>query len=83
MDQMAGDRLRLFQNLAAHAALTRAKMGLSLSDAARLFGIEQNIIEKIERREDCDLPIKVLLRLAQGLGLTDVGLPREKPNGSV
>ncbi|MCJ2079021.1 helix-turn-helix domain-containing protein [Methylobacterium sp. E-016] len=83
MEQMADNRLRLFENLSINSGLARTRMGLALSDAARLFGVEQSIIEGIERGENRDVPIEILLRLARGLGLTQVGLPREKPIGSL
>lgn len=83
MEQMADNRLRLFENLSIHAGLARTRMGLALSDAARLFEVEVSIIEGIERGEDRDFSIEVLLRLARHLGLTQVGLPRGKPIGSL
>ncbi|TXN71613.1 helix-turn-helix domain-containing protein [Methylobacterium sp. WL8] len=82
MEQLSECRAKLLQNLGIHAALARNRMDLSLFDASRLIGINQGFIEAIERGEDSDLSIEIIRSLAQGLGLTENGIPRGKHKGA-
>ena len=83
IEQTAERRRALFENLAHHAGPARAQLCLNLIDAARLLGIDPSIIVGIEQGDDSDLSIEVAIALARGLGLTDLGLPRPKPFGSI
>ncbi|TXM58310.1 helix-turn-helix domain-containing protein [Methylobacterium sp. WL120] len=83
MEQFPECRAKLLQNLSIHAALARNRMGLSLFNASRLLGINQDYIEGIEQGEDSGLSIEIIRSLAQGLGLTKTGTPRVKPMGAM
>ena len=83
IEQTAERRRALFENLAHHAGPARAQLCLTLIDAARLLGIDPSIIVGIEQGDDSDLSIEAAIALARGLGLTDLGLPRPKPFGSI
>ena len=82
MEKRTDARRALFQNLAHYAGPARARLCLNLVDAARLLRTDPRIIEAIEQGADSDLSIEDAIRLARGLGLTDLGLPRSKPPGS-
>lgn len=82
MAQTAERRRVLLRNLAQHAGPARAKLCLDLITAARLLGTDPIVIEAIEQGADSDLSLEAATGLAQGLGLTDLGLPRSKPSGS-
>lgn len=83
MEQAIGRRQALLQNLARHAGPARARLCLDLVNAARLLGTDPNVIASIERGADSDLSIEAVMKLARGLGLTDLGLPRPQPSGSI
>ncbi|MCJ2111013.1 hypothetical protein MKK64_07375 [Methylobacterium sp. E-025] len=83
MEQTAERKRTLLQNLAHYAGPARAKLCLDLITAARLLGTDPSIIEAIEQGTSNDLSLEAAIGLAQGLGLTDLGLPRSKPSGSI
>lgn len=83
MEQAKGRRQALLQNLAHHAGPARARLCLDLVNAARLLATDPSVIAGIEQGADNDLSFESVISLARGLGLTDLGLPRPKPSGSI
>lgn len=81
---MAEDRAQrqvMLHNLATHAGRARARLYLSLPDAARLADLTPEVLADIENGRDCTLALAALKRLALFLGLTESGLPRSLPPG--
>lgn len=71
----------MLHNLATYAGPARARLRLSLPDAARLAGLAPEDLAAIEKSSDCTLPLATLTHLALSLGLTDIGVPRPQPPG--
>jgi transcriptional regulator with XRE-family HTH domain len=82
MDEITDQRHVVRGNLATHAATARTRMGLSLSDTARLARLTPETIEAVENGTACSYPLALLTHLALFLGLTELGLPRRRPPGS-
>lgn len=82
MDEIEDQRHVVLGNLAAHAGTARTRMGLSVFDAARLVQLTPETVKAVEEGSACTSPLAVLTHLALFLGLTELGLPRQRPAGS-
>jgi transcriptional regulator with XRE-family HTH domain len=71
----------LLHNLAMHSGPARARLRLSLSNAARLAGLAPEALSMIENGSGCTLSLAALTHLALSLGLTEEGEPRPLPSG--
>ena len=81
MDAVEHQRDIVLHNLVKHAVPARARLRLSLPDAARLAHVEPELITVIENGGDCTAPLTVLTQFALFLGLNELGLPRPQPAG--
>ncbi|MCJ2133309.1 hypothetical protein MKK69_04385 [Methylobacterium sp. J-026] len=81
MDAVEDQRDVVLHNLVKHAGPARARLRLSLPDAARLVHVEPELIAGIEKGGDCMAPLIVLTQFALFLGLNELGLPRPQPAG--
>jgi hypothetical protein len=83
MEEITKRRQHLLENLARHAKAARVRLCLDFVGAARLLRTDPSILAGIEQGVDSDMSIEAVIDLARGLGLTDQGLPRPKPSGSL
>lgn len=81
MNEREERRRDLLRNLALHAGPARGRMGLSLTDAARLVGLTPEELVTVERGAVCALSLAAVEQLTLFLGLTESGLPRPRPAG--
>ena len=81
MDEIEEQWCVVLSNLATHAGPARARLCLSLPNAARLAGLAPEALAAIEKGSGCTLPLAALTHLALSLGLTEVGEPRPLPPG--
>lgn len=81
MAEFEEQRHVMLHNLATHTGPARARLRLSLPDAARLAGIAPEDLAAIEKGSGCTLPLATLTHLALFLGLTEMGVPRPQLPG--
>ncbi|MHB2208241.1 hypothetical protein [Methylobacterium sp. CM6257] len=67
MGKIEEQRHVLLRNLATHAGPARARLRLSLPDAARLAGLAPEDLAAIENGSGCTLPLATLTHLALSL----------------
>ncbi|MCJ2049367.1 helix-turn-helix domain-containing protein [Methylobacterium sp. J-070] len=81
MAEVGAQRQIVLHNLATHAAQARARLRLSLPDAARLADLTLEGLADLENGRNSTLSLAALTRLALFLGLTESGVPRPLPPG--
>ena len=81
MDVIEDQRAVVLHNLMEHAGPARARLRLSLADAARLAYLAPDVVAAIEKGSDDTASLAALTQFALFLGLNELGLPRPLPAG--
>lgn len=81
MDAVEDQREVVRHNLVRHAGPARARLCLSLADAARLAHLAPEVVVAIENGSDSMASLAVLTEFALFLGLNELGLPRPRVAG--